>query len=128
MDFNINFLDHVAIKVEDVDISADWYARVLGLEKCTYPEWGNRPVMMMSGNFGVALFPIAGFGNDDAKSIRIDHFAFNISRPDFEKALKYFDAIGEKYEFQDHVYFHSIYLKDPDKHKVELTTAVSHPQ
>ena len=124
MDFSINFLDHVAIKVENVDISAAWYERLLWLKKCTYPEWGDRPVMMMSGNFGVALFPVAATGND-TKRIRIDHFAFNSSLPDFEKALKYFDAIGEKYEFQDHVYFHSVYLRDPDKHKVELTTEVA---
>ena len=31
--FNINFLDHVAIRVKDMDVSIEWYSRVMGLKK-----------------------------------------------------------------------------------------------
>jgi len=31
--FNINFLDHVAIYVNDMDVSIEWYSKVLGLKK-----------------------------------------------------------------------------------------------
>ena len=124
--FEIEFLDHVAIKVKDLNTSTEWYERVLGLRKLSLPEWKDYPVMMLAGKTGIAIFP-AKENEQDGQSpkIRIDHFAFNVSNTDFEKARQYFNSIGEVYEFQDHFYFHSIYLKDPDGHKVELTTLVA---
>jgi len=35
-EFNINFLDHVAIRVRNIEISVEWYQNVIGLEKCFY--------------------------------------------------------------------------------------------
>lgn len=35
-----NFLDHEAIRVKDINVSAAWYQKVLGLKKQTTPEWG----------------------------------------------------------------------------------------
>ncbi|HMU46925.1 MAG TPA: VOC family protein [Chitinophagaceae bacterium] len=40
---DIRFLDHVAIRVKDLTISADWYQKVLGLKKNQAPEWGEFP-------------------------------------------------------------------------------------
>ena len=56
--------------------------------------------------------------------MRIEHLAFNVGNEDFEKAQKYFKSQDIPFDFQDHHYFHSIYLRDPDGHKVELTTIV----
>lgn len=127
MAFNINFLDHVAIRVKDLETSAKWYEEVLGLKKYQLPEWGEFPIFMMSGKTGIAIFP-AKLDDPilDAKSrnIKIDHFAFNVSNEDFEKAKKHYDNLGLSYDIQDHHYFHSIYTTDPDGHKVELTTIV----
>ena len=121
-DFKLNFLDHVAIKVRDVNVSANWYKKVLGLKRHSLPKWGNYPVFMLSGRFGIAIFPSKP--TDNAKTAKIDHFAFNVSNSDFEKAKLHYKNIGLDYEFQDHFYFHSIYTKDPDGHTVELTTIV----
>ncbi len=125
--FNINFLDHVAIRVKNMNASIEWYTKVMGLKKYQIKKWGEFPVFMLSGKTGVAIFPANV--NDEklnqlSKNIMIDHFAFNVSNNDFVKAQDYFKTINENFQFQDHLYFHSIYLKDPDNHTVELTTLV----
>lgn len=125
--FKINFLDHVAIRVKDMPISIAWYERIVGLKKHQYEEWGEFPIFMMSGTAGVAIFPARlkdGTIQKAFNSTFIDHFAFNVSNEDFKKAQDYFNEIGERFAFQDHHYTHSIYLKDPDNHTVELTTLV----
>ena len=123
--FHINFLDHIAIRVKDINVSIAWYSHVLGLKKYQLDKWGEFPVFMLSGKTGVAIFPANR--NDKqldkfSKNVKIDHFAFNVSNTDFNKAQAHFNSIGVTFDFQDHHYFHSIYLKDPDNHTVELTT------
>ena len=123
--FNINFLDHVAIRVKNMNTSIEWYTKVMGLKKYQLEKWDEFPVFMLSGKTGVAIFP-ANINNIkldlSSKNVKIDHFAFNVSNSDFKKAQEYFNSINEPFHFQDHHYFHSIYLKDPDNHTVELTT------
>ena len=74
---------------------------------------------------GIAIFP-SNLNDEEcsqqSKNVKIDHFAFNVSNQDFKKAQDYFNVINESFVFQDHHYLHSIYLKDPDQHTVELTT------
>jgi len=124
----INFLDHVAIRVIDLEVSADWYERVLGLKKHQPTEWGEYPIFMLSNKSGIALFPANEDGkqiNLTSKNVKIDHFAFNVNKENFEKAKKRYAALNLKFNIQDHHYFHSIYTKDPDGHIVELTTLVT---
>ena len=123
--FKINFLDHVAIRVKDMEVSIEWYSRVMGLKKYKLEKWGEFPVFMLSGKSGVAIFPSNLDDekcNQESLNVKIDHFAFNVSNDDFNKAQDYFNEINEPFKFQDHHYLHSIYLKDPDQHIVELTT------
>lgn len=125
--FKIEFLDHVAILVKDLEASANWYEKVLGLKKYQLPEWGPFPIFMLSGKSGVALFPANTNDNPidlQSKNVKIDHFAFNVTNGNFDKAKKRFADLGLDFNIQDHHYFHSIYTKDPDGHKVELTTIV----
>lgn len=127
MKLKLNFLDHVAIRAADLERSANWYAEVLGLERHLPKAWGEFPIFMISGKFGVAIFPadtpLAAIGKK-YRGVKIDHFAFNVDAENFAKARKHYEALGLEYEFQDHVYFHSIYTLDPDGHTVELTTQV----
>lgn len=127
VDFKLDFLDHVAIRVKDIDASVDWYKKVLGLKHYQLPEWGEFPIFMLSGKTGIALFPATM--NDPilestSKNVQIDHFAFQVSNEAFAKARKHYEDLGLTYSFQDHHYFHSIYINDLDGHKVELTTLV----
>lgn len=131
--FEIDFLDHVAIRVKEPEVSAQWYTRVLGLVQVQPKEWHPFPIFMMRGSFGVAIFPEQGSDSNalqnsvevnNTPGIRIDHFAFNVSRENFLKAQSYFKSIEVAFTIQDHFYYHSIYLSDPDGHTVELTTLV----
>jgi catechol 2,3-dioxygenase-like lactoylglutathione lyase family enzyme len=78
----INFLDHVAIRVRDMEASARCYENVLGLKRYQLPEWGAFPIFLLSGKSGIALFPA---NTNDApldpssNNVKIDHFAFNVT-------------------------------------------------
>ena len=121
----IEFLDHVAIRVADMETSARWYEKVLGLKRYQLPEWGDFPIFLLSGKSGIALFPAntADVEIDPAsKNVKIDHFAFHVTRENFQRARVKYDDLDLEYHIQDHIYFDSIYTRDPDGHTVELTT------
>jgi len=127
--FSINYLDHVAIRVRDLEESALWYSRVLGLERFQAEEWGPWPIFMLAGKTGIALFPRKEQKEDTKMSVRemrSDHFAFMVSKASLDHAMKHLDTLNIKYEWQDHYHFHSIYMQDPDGYKVELTCLI-HP-
>ena len=124
-EIKLEFLDHVALMVTDVNASAQWYESVLGLKRYQLPEWGDSPIFLLSGKTGIALFPADKTDNalnPNSKNIKIDHFAFNVTRDNFEKAKRKYIELGLEFNIQDHYYFDSIYTNDPDGHKVELTT------
>jgi catechol 2,3-dioxygenase-like lactoylglutathione lyase family enzyme len=106
---SIGSLDHVALRVKNLTISVDWYERVLGLKKYQLAEWGDYPIFLLSGK---------------SRNVKFDHFAFNVTNENFEKAKKWYEELKLEFNIQDHHYFHSIYTKDPDGHTVELTTIV----
>ncbi len=123
-ELTLAFLDHVAIRVADLERSAAWYAEVLGLQRYQLPEWGPFPFFMLAGKSGVALFP----ANPDhpaldlsSRNVKIDHFAFQVTRENFDLALLRYRALGLEFEVKDHIYFQSVYTSDPDGHTVELT-------
>jgi len=123
----IEFLDHVAIRVKDLKVSADWYDKVLGLKKYQMSEWGDFPVFMLANKSGIALFPANTSDTEldlKSKNIKIDHFVFNVTKENFDKAKKRYMDLNLEYNILDHYYFQSIYTKDPDGHTVELTTIV----
>lgn len=123
----INGLDHVAIRVKDLEASALWYHKVLGLKKYHPKEWQPFPILMLAGKSGIALFP-ANINdvelNPDSKNVKIDHFAFHVDHKNFELARKRFARLHIEYRLADYHYFHSIFITDPDGHTVELTTIV----
>ncbi len=125
--FKIQFLDHVALRVRDLALSARWYEEVLGLTPYKLPEWGDYPVFMLAGKTGIALFPAQGERSPGEETFRkpgIDHFAFQVAREEYEKAKQWFAELDLPYKEQDHHYFRSVYLKDPDGHTAELTSLV----
>lgn len=122
---SLNFLDHIAIRVKDLEASAEWYSKVLGLKRYQLPKWGDFPIFLLTGKTGIALFPADTEDkvlDQQSKNVKIDHFAFNVNRENFDIAIKKYQTLNLEYQIKDHHYFHSIYTKDPDGHTVELTT------
>jgi catechol 2,3-dioxygenase-like lactoylglutathione lyase family enzyme len=117
--FQIDFLDHVAILVQDMERSAQWYEEVLGMDRVQPEEWKPFPIFMLAGNTGVAIFP-----EKESQAAMVDHFAFRVDGESFEAAQVHLEKLNIPFRLEDHTYFQSIYLQDPDQHKVELTTFI----
>jgi len=125
--FEIDRLDHVAIRVKDMDASAEWYKKVLGLKRYKLEKWGEFPIFLLSGKAGIALFPANSEHpelDSDSMNVKIDHFAFHVSKENLEKAIEHYKVLGLEYNFKDHYYYHSLYTEDLDGHTVELTSLV----
>jgi len=121
----IEFLDHVAIRVTDIEASANWYEKVLGLKRYQLPEWGEFPILLLSGKSGIALFPANATHtkpDPSSKNVKIDHFAFNVTNENFDKVKKRFLELNLEFNIQDHHYFNSIYTKDLNGYTLEITT------
>ena len=126
MKLKINFLDHIAITVNDLETSAQWYEHILGLKRYVFEkEWGPFPVFMLAGKSGLALFPAKKQATEPIQEVThpsMKHFAFNVDTENFENAKHLLKERNISFEYQDHFFFDSIYFRDPDGYLVELTT------
>lgn len=121
--FNVDHLDHVALRVRDVEASATWYCEVLGMRPAFEGLWDGVPTMLALGPTYVALFPAGEEAPDGTKvCVCMDHVAFKADRENFERAREELPARGIAVEFEDHQVNWSIYFDDPDGHTVEITT------
>lgn len=127
--FELQGLDHVALRVADLAASAEWYERVLGLKRVRQDVHRDWPVILVTpggSRSGVALFPIRpGAPREQAENRTgaiVDHFAFRVDADNFERARRHLRDLGIHFEFQDHTDSHSIYFADPDGHRVEIET------
>jgi catechol-2,3-dioxygenase len=118
-EMKIKGLDHVALTVQNLQTSIDWYRQVLQLEIVDFPAWKDRPVMLRGGNGMLALFE---YSDDRPKDTSIFHVAFSIDQNNYQAFIRHFQAKEIPYYEEDHHYFLSIYLIDPDGYKIELTT------
>ena len=122
---DVEGIDHVALSVRDVERSAQWYIEVLGFERRHEGMWEGIPVFIGKGTTSIALFSV----NSDEKSrpygrgdFCMHHLALRADRKNFLAAQEELKRRGIKFEFQDHEIAHSIYFRDPDGHKLEITT------
>jgi catechol 2,3-dioxygenase-like lactoylglutathione lyase family enzyme len=142
--FEIEALDHVALAVSDVAESARWYCDVLGFKHAHEGMWDGIPVFVAKGGAAIALFPIRdrarsthlrqGSGGQASSSggarlreatppqARVLHFAMRADRKNFVAAQAELKRRKIEFDFEDHEVSHSIYFRDPDGHKIEITT------
>jgi len=123
--FEIDTLDHVALSVRDLERSARWYADVLGFKRLHEGKWNGIPIFVGNDAAAVALFPASeeiGSASVDRAAVRTLHFAFRTDRQNFLRAQDELKKRAISFEFQDHEISHSIYFRDPDGHKIEITT------
>jgi len=118
-------IDHIALAVRDVERLAKWYVDVLGFERRYEGMWNGIPVFIGKGHTAIALFPSR---EDKLQTpIRSDrsgmlHLAFGADARNFAAAQDELNQRGIKFEFQDHEISHSIYFRDPDGNRLEITT------
>lgn len=123
--FRLEGIDHVALTVRNVESSVQWYQDVLGLTRLHQEVWGSFPAVVGTGTTSLALFPVASDhpdGPPGPETLCFRHVAFRVDRRSFESARAELSAGGVNLEFQDHQIAHSIYLRDPDGHQLEITT------
>ena len=121
--FQTRGLDHVALVVPDMERSIAWYADVLAMERRFADVWNGHgdPVVLCNGDACVALFePVEG---DAVAADGVNrHFAIRLDRANFAAVRAALAARGIDAELWDHTVCHSLYIRDPDGHQVELTT------
>lgn len=120
---DVEGIDHVAMSVSDMERSAQWYTEVLGFKRLFDGMWDGIPVFIGKGTTALALFPARGKSKtSDPADIRMLHLALRANRKNFLAAQNELKERGIKFEFQDHEISHSIYFRDPDGHRLEITT------
>ena len=126
--FELEGIDHVALAVPDVEQSAAWFSDVLGFERLYPGMWNGVPLFMGKGTTALALFPqrdgqVSGpLQKGEANEGAMLHLAMRADRQNFLAAQAELRNRGIKFEFQDHEISHSIYFRNPDGLRLEITT------
>jgi catechol 2,3-dioxygenase-like lactoylglutathione lyase family enzyme len=115
-------LDHVGVPVSDIDRSIEWYQRVLGLERAHEDISGSNPAVLAANGTGVALFAAKGEPSPAAMFRPPAHVCFRLSARGYESARAELEEADIKYEEFDHQVSRSMYIRDPDSHRIEITT------
>ena len=120
---DVEGIDHVALSVRNIDRAAQWYIDVLGFKRLHEGMWDGIPVFIGKGTTALALFPVrSGSASADRGEIRMLHLAMRANRKNFRAAQDDLKRRGIPFEFEDHEIAHSIYFRDPDGHRLEITT------
>lgn len=120
--YQIEALDHIALYVQNLQQSIDWYQSVLGMQKrYQYQDTtGNgKPMILASGDACVALFP-----NDPMSPISPlqGHIAMRLTRANFEQAQAHLGQQNINFDVVHYPRCDSIYFHDPDGYQIELST------
>lgn len=119
---DIDFIDHFAITVTNLQRSFDWYNKVFGFQM--FHQWPTT-WMVRRGNMRIGLFerPTATpIDNLDSK-IAFQHVAFHVTADAFIQAQIGLAALNVAIEtLEDTGVAYSLFIRDPDGHLLELTT------
>ncbi|MGH7936204.1 MAG: VOC family protein [Chthoniobacterales bacterium] len=118
---NLSGIDHVALAVPDIERTAAWYVEVLGLERQHAGEWGGVPTFVGKGSTGLALFPRDETVNRGESGAML-HLAFRTDCEGFVSAQKELRERKIPFQFEDHGISHSIYFRDLNDLRLEITT------
>ncbi|MCH7813870.1 MAG: VOC family protein [Planctomycetes bacterium] len=125
MAFSVEQVDHVEVLVRDLEASARWYGRVLGLREIR--RWEPHPVMIGAGGTMLALFRAdrtasAGVASKSADPLRWRRVAWRTSPEGLEAARAHLEQCEVAFEGPiDHGGAHSLYFCDLDGHPLEIT-------
>ena len=120
----VTALDHIVLRVSDVERSLDWYANRLGLEPVRADEWraGECPFPSVRVSAGTIIDLIAGHVDHDARNL--DHFCMVVTPESMDEVRNpgEFDIARDP----DFALFGArgmadgLYIRDPDGNEIEL--------
>ena len=120
-------LDHIVLRVDDVERSLAFYVGVLGLEPVRVDEWRAGEVLFPSVRIDDAtIIDVLARGEGvaaDESARNVDHFCLVLEPIDLDAlaASGSFDVIGGPTElFGARGQGHGLYVRDPDGNVVEL--------
>ena len=119
-------MDHVALKVTDIDASLHFYHDLLGLEllRTSGPhENGGRSANVAAGDQKLDIFYRPDFvPSDKDKPIGMDHICLVVEAESVEELMKYLEEAGVEIFWAPVVRDNStsVYVYDPDGIHVEL--------
>ena len=116
-------IDHVNLSVRDLDVSVDFYSRLLGLELKEWGENGTRwGILGARDRFYVCFFEVPN-GEFHQHDIHINHVGFVVD--DLDETVRRIHDLGLQLEFNDAPIAwprsRSAYVKDPDGIMIEFT-------
>ena len=119
-------ISHVSLSVRDLDVSNEWYQRVLGL-KTMVPVFElehYRETILTTGHVGLCLQQHFDNTGDEFSEHRtgLDHLSFSLeSQEEYDAWLKHLDAEGVQYWEQSGSNFGPmVVFRDPDNVQLEL--------
>lgn len=120
MTVQIGSIDHVAIRVRNMEESAQWYAAVFGF--AVRHRWSNAWLLERGASrLGLYDAQVAVAPDDPTKLLVMHHFAFQVSAEAMVAALASF--LEQEISFdgpKDSGLFWSVFVTDPDGYRVEL--------
>jgi len=97
----LNKLDHVNVRTENVDAMIAWYTNILGMRSGDRPNFAFPGAWMYIGDQAavhlVGVEKDSGFGSES--NLKLEHFA--IAATGLKEFQAKLDAAGEKYERRD---------------------------
>jgi len=131
MSFSIDSIDHIVLNVKDVEATAAWYARALGLQRVDFPTPTGLRVALQLGNQKINLRPaeadtvawytgtVAAPGSADicfvtkSSSDAVKHYWICQGVPIVDGPVERTGALGP---------MTSVYCRDPDGNLIEVAT------
>lgn len=111
----ISGVNHITLSVSNLQKSFDFYTKILGCQPIA--KW-KKGAYLLAGEFWLCL------SVDEITSTspnqEYTHIAFSIPNQDFDKSQEHLTALGIKQWKENSSEGKSIYLLDPDNHKLEL--------
>lgn len=120
----VTAMDHIVLRVSDVERSLDWYVNMLGLEPVREDEWraGDCPFPSVRISSDTIIDLISGDVDHDARNL--DHFCMVVSAESMDEVRRSgaydivrdpdFDLFGAR-GMAD-----GLYIRDPDGNEIEL--------
>ncbi len=110
--FQATHLNHIALRVTDVQKSKEFYTKMLGLNPTRESD---SSCFLTFGNDFLALFK--------SNEARMDHYCYSIEHYDVNQAAEKLRAEG----IEPEIHSNRIYFPDPDGHEVQLAATEHKP-